>query len=1168
MSPRKILIADDNGNVARYLSHLLKKMGYDVIGMVTSSEDAIAKAQESQPDLLLMDARLAGKLDGIDTAAHIRSQKDIPVVYLLDQAINLDLERAIATAPHGYLREPFEEETARLVIEMALRQHDLEVQLRESEERFQMLVREAADGIILANPQGKLVMVNDAACKVMGMTATQMLGRDFGQLYPANDPNQKMPHMNELHRGQTLITERMITHKDGSMVAVESHSKILSNGEMQSMVRDITERKRLEKEVRQSDQRYRQLYETLRDGLVVVDLDLRYLECNQAFLDILGYASFDELRHKSYREITPQEHLLLEERVINDQILTRSYCDVYEKEYFRKDGSRVPVSVRGWMRHDANGQPDGIWFIMRDITFRKEAMEALQESERHFRELFDTSREGIAVTDMKAHILDCNPAFLSMLGYESVEELRQKSLSKIVPPEYAEIENRINREQVQVRGYSDDYEKEFFRKDGSRIPVNMGLWLRRDQNGQPAGVWAVARDITAQKTAEEALKLSEARYRTLFSQMMDGFGLHEIICDDQGRAVDYRFLEVNPILEKIIGIKASELIGKTVLQVLPRTEPVWIERYGQVALTGKPAHFSDHHQQLNKYFEVTAFSPQKNQFAVVVVDVSEQVKMQHTLEEERASLAKRVEERTVDLKIANMELAKASRMKDEFLASMSHELRTPLTGILGMSEALNHLVYGPINEKQNTALQNIQDSGNHLLALINDILDLSKVEAGKMDLDLKPVSLETICLASLRLVKQNAHKKQLKVSTTFDSSLGLILADEKRIKQIVVNLLGNAVKFTPDGGSIGINVRGDRPSGLIFITVWDTGIGIKKEDLGRLFAPFVQLDSSLARQFSGTGLGLSLVLRLVELHGGSINVESQKDAGSRFTVSLPWNEVPPGGEKEQIYQQTRSVPAVRQAVSGEDDPHASIEDLSRFLGQCRINRITVCSDTNEALQMAQEQQPDIILLDIHFSRQNDVKILKDLKDNEATSAIPVIVLSMVDEKPQGLAPGAADYLLKPISASRLQAAINLIYPLYPPRSALLVVPETNHPVVLLVEDNPINLTTIADFLQVKGFQVHMGTNGIEAIEKSLAVRPDIILMDNQMPVMDGLEATRRIRANPQTGHIPIVALTALAMSGDRELCFEAGVNDYLSKPLRLDQLQQVINRLLDKPGSE
>ena len=212
-------------------------------------------------------------------------------------------------------------------------------------------------------------------------------------------------------------------------------------------------------------------------------------------------------------------------------------------------------------------------------------------------------------------------------------------------------------------------------------------------------------------------------------------------------------------------------------------------------------------------------------------EITERKRAEAALEAERAQLARRVEERTADLRAANAELARAARMKDEFLASVSHELRTPLNAVLGISEALQEGVFGEMNEKQIGSLRSIEESGRHLLELINDILDLSKVEAGKLELELAPISVEAVCHASLRMVKQNAHKKRLRIHSAFDSDVGVVVADERRVKQVLVNLLSNAVKFTPEGGEIGIDVVGDRESQSVLITIWDTGIGIAKVNL-------------------------------------------------------------------------------------------------------------------------------------------------------------------------------------------------------------------------------------------------------------------------------------------------------------------------------------------------
>jgi len=420
-------------------------------------------------------------------------------------------------------------------------------------------------------------------------------------------------------------------------------------------------------------------------------------------------------------------------------------------------------------------------------------------------------------------------------------------------------------------------------------------------------------------------------------------------------------------------------------------------------------------------------------------EIIERKQAEANLEEERALLAQRVKERTAELSKANAELARAARLKDEFLAAMSHELRTPLNAILGSAEILKDEIFGSLNDKQLKYSRNIDESGHHLLELINDILDLSKIEAGKMELDLGPVSVKSTCEASLRLVKQLAHKKQLQLSLKIEDSVTTLIADERRLKQILVNLLSNAIKFTPEGGQVGLEVRGHDEQQLVQFIVWDTGIGIPQEDMARLFQPFVQLDSKLSRQYTGTGLGLSLVSRMTEMHGGGVSVESEVGQGSRFTISFPWSE------------------------SAETGPPAI-----------------------EARPMAPDR------------------------------------------------PAALDHKLG-----------------------------IEQPLILLADDNEDNINLILDYLQAHRYHIVVARNGQEAIDRAQEERPDLILMDIQMPGMDGLEATRHLRADSSLTTVPIIAVTALAMPGDRERCLAAGANEYLSKPVNLRRLVQIIETQLN-----
>ncbi|MCE1253135.1 MAG: response regulator [Anaerolineae bacterium] len=777
----------------------------------------------------------------------------------------------------------------------------------------------------------------------------------------------------------------------------------------------------------------------------------------------------------------------------------------------------------------------------------------LAESRVFYEMLVNESSDAVWVTDEQGKVTLANESACKLTGYS-----RKELIGKDIHGLFSEFD-RLNKYayMMQIRAGKLAVSNCTLKlKNGNFLDVELHSKTLANGNLQ-----AVARNILERKTVDKLINESEKRYHSLFSQMLDGFALHEIICNAEGVPVDYRFLEINPAFEQMTGLSAKNVVGKTVLEVLPKTEKYWIERYGRVALSKIPTHFIDYSVEFDKHFEVSAYCPRQGQFAVIVEDISDQIKMHQTLEEERASLAKHVADRTADLSVANLQLAKAARMKDEFLANMSHELRTPLTGILGISEALQSQVYGELNDRQVKAVQNIADSGAHLLALINDILDFTKIDSGKIELDVMPFSLETACQASLRLVKQNAQKKQQKIIMDYDNNIRYIMGDEKRIKQILVNLLSNAVKFTPENGSIGIETCGDREAGLFYITIWDTGIGIKPEDMQRLFAPFVQLDSSLNRHFNGTGLGLSLVLRLVELHGGSISVNSEPGKGSRFILTLPWNDVPETSIQENKIQTMHSIPAIRGALVVEDTP-ADIELIDRYLKEINVQNVHVFTNALNILEKVKELSPDVILLDLFLPDQNGFDILKELKSNSVTASIPVIIVSVMDEQTRGKLLGASDYLIKPVNPERIRQSFARIFANCLPQNALVARADKGKRKVLLVEDNPVNLNTISDFLLVKGFVLDTATNGFEAIEKTITFMPDIILMDVQMPVMNGMEATRRIRADQRISHIPIVALTALAMDGDRERCLEAGMNEYLSKPIRLEQLPLIIKNLL------
>ncbi len=543
--------------------------------------------------------------------------------------------------------------------------------------------------------------------------------------------------------------------------------------------------------------------------------------------------------------------------------------------------------------------------------------------------------------------------------------------------------------------------------------------------------------------AESQLTLKESEQRNRLLLNSTGEGIYGV--DREGSCIF-----INPAGAHSLGYAdPSELVGKKIHQLIHHSHadgaPLLVEhcRATQTYLSGKQADVDDEvfWRADGSQFPVEYHSHpifQENALIGAVVtfsDITERKKAEQALKkahtelaDERALLAQRVETRTAELNLANAELEKTAKAKDAFLASMSHELRTPLTTIMGLTEFLSDQLYGPLNENQDKALNTIQESSQHLLALINDVLDVAKVEAGKMELNWDDVPVQQLAESSLRLIHQQAQKKGLKVSTVIDPDVHILRGDPRRLKQVLINLLGNAVKYTPDGGAIGLEIEGNREQGEVVIRVRDNGIGIPQEELGGLFRPFMQVGNTITRSGDGTGLGLALVYRMTELHGGCVEVESAPGKGSLFSIRLPWNETENGKT------------AAPEAGTADND---------------------------------------------HLALPDDVTMI-------------------------------------------------------------------------VAEDNPAIQSLLKEYLEKHLSRVLLANSGDEVLRLAKGNRPDLILMDVQLPVMDGLETVHRIRQNPELSRIPVIALTALAMPGDRERCLEAGMDDYISKPVGMKELLQLI----------
>ena len=493
-----------------------------------------------------------------------------------------------------------------------------------------------------------------------------------------------------------------------------------------------------------------------------------------------------------------------------------------------------------------------------------------------------------------------------------------------------------------------------------------------------------------------------------------------------------------------------------------------------------------------------------------------------------------------ELERTSRELNAASRMKSEFLANMSHELRTPLNSIIGFSEILHDETFGPVNEKQSKYVNNIRSSGRHLLQLINDILDLSKVEAGKMELDYEDFSVSAALDEAKTLVVPIASRKNIVIDSTVDAKLTTIHADVRKFKQILYNLMSNAIKFTPDGGSVAVDAG--RSEDMAQIAVTDTGIGIPAEAVENLFQPFVQADSSTSREYGGTGLGLSIVKRFVELHGGEIQVESEPGRGSTFTFTIPIGDtieaLQAAGKPDEETATADAIDKIDkigmpeiiepEGAAGDEllilvveDDIESNELLTTILTSAGY-RVAPAYNGRDALAITKKIRPFAITLDIMMPDMSGWDVLKNLKDDPATSDTPVIVISMLDEKDVGFALGIVDYFVKPVEKSQLITAL----------SNLKEMGGIAAPKILVVDDEPDAVELIASTIEPEGFNVIRAYGGEEGIDQAFREHPDLLVLDLMMPVVSGFDVISKLRANPETEDIPIIICTAKDLTAE------------------------------------
>ncbi len=1081
-------------------------------------------------------------------------------------------------------------------------QKQTEAALRMSAAQYRLLAENSTDVIWTTDANYAFTYISPSLYQLRGLTPEEGLRERIQDTMPPHAFEQLQAVMRQRlaaeaagRAGFPLQYELQQYRRDGSLVWVEIVSRALFDAQGHKtgylgISRDITARKQAEEALANMRMLLEQTFEQSPVPMVLVSMpDAIFRIVNSAcreFLGVLDEPSVVDTPlsafHESYKDYNRQG----QPGALQDLPLARSLRGLKtlneERMIERKDGTRRWGLISAAPIYNTRGELIAGYLVLNDITARvrseqerQQAEAALRASEERLRTLINAMPDIVCFKDGQGRWLEANTFDLQLFELTGVD-YRGKTDAELAAysPYYREafLCCGDTDEQAWQAGGLSRGEEVIPRPGGPAQVFDIIKVPTFAASGERQGLIVVGRDITERVRSEQerrqveaALRESEARFRTLFAGMTEGVALHTLVYGPDGRAVNYRLVDVNPQFEAVLQLRREAVVGRLATEVYGVPQAPYLAEYGRVVETGQPCQFETVFPPLDRHFYISVARMGPDQFATLFFDITARIRSEQERQQAEAALAasearfrlalknapvtvaaqdshlrylwaynqrtvdpqsvigktdpeifapedaarlmaikrqvlasgqerreqlwlnrsghpmcldvyfepqrdeagqvtglgiatvdltplkeaeaavrqlnaeleQRIAERTAELSQANVALVRAARLKDEFLATMSHELRTPLTGILGLSEALEMGVYGTLGERQFKALGAVRESGQHLLDLITDILDLSKLEAGKLELQRDVVSVEDVCEASLRFVRQLAHKKNLHLLMTFDHRVSTLYADGRRLKQMLVNLLSNAVKFTPPGGEIGLEVAAAPDRQVVQFVVRDTGIGIAAADLPRLFQPFTQLDSRLAREYEGSGLGLSLVQRMAKLHDGTVTAESDgvPGHGSRFTLTLPWN-----------------------------------------------------------------------------------------------SGLPGTALSPVAPEPDQPVPPAT--------------------------------PATR---VLVVDDNETTLIALSDFLEAQAYQVYAARNGADALAQAEALRPAAIVLDIQMPGLSGLDVIRRLRSRPGLVTVPIIALTALAMPGDRESCLEAGATDYLSKPVRLPVLAQVLQRLLRPP---
>jgi two-component system, sensor histidine kinase and response regulator len=985
--------------------------------------------------------------------------------------------------------------------------------------------------VVRGTVDSRITFWNREAEAVYGYTRAEATGQVTHELLATVFPESAQAVDDVLARDGHWKGVLSHTRKDGRVIVVSSRQAVKRDpdGRQTAVIElnsDITERRRV-------DRRVRQLLESAPDALVGVGRDGRIVMVNAQTERLFGYRR-EELIGELVEMLVPARF--------------RDGSAGHRSGYFSDPSTWVvgPGLELYGLRRDGSEFPAEISLSSIETEDGPVATAAIRDdTRRRLAAIVESSVDAIITVDLHGTITSWNAGAQRLHGY-SETEVRGKPMSILAP---AGRDHEISDLLATIAtGESvTDFETVRVRKDGSQMDVSLTLSGVRDASGSVTAVSTIARDISERKQADAALARAREDIDRFFALSMDMMG----IASPEGR-----FIRVNAAFERTLGFTPQELMARPFVEFL-HPDDVAASRAATAAQSAGQdiGDLETRCRCRDGSYRWLLWSRMVDQGGLIFVtarDVTERRQID------------------VELRASREQALEASRLKSEFVANMSHEIRTPLNGVVCMSELL--LDTG-LNGEQREYAQVALTSAEALMAVINDILDFSKITAGKLDILHETYSLEAAVDDVCAMVASRVAEKNVELAISVDPDVpAAVLGDGNRVRQVLVNLLSNAVKFTargeivvrvtvePDGHGVGDG--GER----LRIEVADTGIGIDPEQLPDLFQSFSQADATTTRNYGGTGLGLSIAKQLVELMGGEIGARSTPGAGSTFWFTLPC-----------LRGTTIAADALAIDLTGTRLLIVDDNATNRGIIERQSARWGVIPDSadggHSALELlrraANAGRPyELAVIDMHMPDMDGLELVRTIKANPRLRSTRLIMLSSAHVgASEARAAGIDASLAKPVGQARLRdqliASLDRTSRAVEPTPRPELAPAPSRPQVLVAEDNDVNQFAATQVLRKLGYEVEIAANGREAIEMTSHKNYKIVFMDCQMPEIDGYTATATIRRREaHRRHTPIIAMTAHTMDGDREKCLASGMDDYIVKPLRLANLQEVCDRLL------